>query len=353
MSICAFEHPLLSGLLGDESLAEWFSVPREIDAMLHFETALARAQEDAGLIPAGVADKIREACVTFTPDVDAMNAATMRDGVIVPHFIHQLRVAVGEPEAAHIHFGATSQDVIDTALVMRLKPVVEILASRLQALLVLLNATQDKFGNASLMARTRTQRALPITVAHKLKSWTGPLRELLIALGPIKAGLLKLQLGGPVGTLEAMGDHADEIAARLALDLGLANDGCWHTNRLGLVSFAGWLSQLGGLLGKIGQDVMIMAQNEVAEITLYNTGGSSAMAHKSNPVAAETLVSLARFSAALGAAMQGALVHENERSGTAWTVEWMVLPQMVVSAGASLRTADALLNSIQSIGSQQ
>ncbi len=353
MSICAFEHPLLGGLLGDEDLSEWFSLEREIDAMLRFETALARAQEDAGLLPAGIAEKIRKASAGFTPDVNALNAAAMRDGVSVPQFVQQLRNTVGEPAASHVHFGATSQDVVDTALVIRLKPVVDILASRLLALIGVLDAMQGKFGSASLMARTRTQRALPITVAHKLKSWADPLRELLGALGPIKAGLLKLQLGGPVGMLEAMGPHADEVAARLALDLGLANNGCWHTNRLGLVSFAGWLSQLCAIVGKIGQDVMIMSQNEIGEVALSNTGGSSAMAHKNNPVSAEILVSLARFSAALGSAMQGTLVHENERSGAAWTVEWMVLPQMVVAAGSSLRVADQLLNSIETIGTQQ
>jgi 3-carboxy-cis,cis-muconate cycloisomerase len=141
------------------------------------------------------------------------------------------------------------------------------------------------------------------------------------------------------GDLEGKGAA---IVAELARLLQIGAGPCWHVERDALAEFAAWTSLVAGSLGKIGTDVAIMAQNEIGEVKLAEGGGSSAMPHKSNPVRAEALVALARFNAALLGAHHQALVHENERSGAAWTLEWLVLPQMVVAAAAGLRHASAL-----------
>ncbi|HVM82351.1 MAG TPA: lyase family protein, partial [Candidatus Binatia bacterium] len=134
---------------------------------------------------------------------------------------------------------------------------------------------------------------------------------------------------------------------RMAKSLKLHNPvAARHSERDGVAEFAGWLSLISGSLGKLGADVALMAQNEVGEVKLANAGGSSAMPEKQNPVAAEVLVALARFNAALVSGMHDALVHENERSGSAWTLEWMILPQMAVATGAALRQAEALLGTL-------
>lgn len=352
MSVSVFDHPVLAGLLGDDAIAAHFTADAEIEAMLEFEMALARAEETVGLVPSGTAVALEKACESFSPDHDALRSATARDGVIVPEFVRQLRRAVGDEFGPHVHFGATSQDMIDTALVMRLKPVLADMADRLAALLAGLDGLNARFGDNPLMAHTRMQRALPIRCGDRIASWARPLRTLADDGPTIRDRVVRLQFGGAVGTLDRLGDKGSAVASAVSSTLGLDNSDCWHTDRTSLAELAGWLARLTGSLGKMGQDVALMAQNDVAAIRLAGGGGSSAMPHKQNPVAAEVLVTLARFNATLVSGMHQALVHENERSGAAWTLEWMLLPQMTVAAGAALSTARGLVADIDDMGKE-
>jgi 3-carboxy-cis,cis-muconate cycloisomerase len=351
MSYTPFQAPILAGLLGDEEIAALFSVKADLAAMLRFEIALADAQAEAGLFAPSVAAAIGDGCRSFTPDIAAIGAATARDGVCVPELIRQLRAALGEKEAEWLHFGATSQDVIDTAFILRLKEVTQILKRRLEALNGEFDALEERFGGNALVARTRMQAAWPVTVADRIAAWRRPLAEHLRRLAEISPRLLRLQYGGPVGTLEELGGRAGAIAENLASRLAL-NGGApsWHTDRATIVEFASWLSLVAGGLGKFGMDMALMAQNERAELTLRETGGSSAMAHKQNPVKAEALVALARFAAVQAGGVQHALVHEQERSGSAWTLEWLLMPQLCVALGASTRNAAHLARSVTAMG---
>jgi 3-carboxy-cis,cis-muconate cycloisomerase len=282
----------------------------------------------------------------------ALSAAVARDGVVVPDLLRQLRGAVGEPHGDKVHFGATSQDVIDTALMLRLKPVVDRLDALLADVVARLDALQSRFGTRPLMARTRMQAAIPITVADRVSSWLAPLERHRARLAVIRPELLVVQFGGAAGTLEKLGDKAAAVRKALAQKLGLGDAPQWHSQRDRLADFAGLLSLITGSLGKFGQDVALMAQDG-AEIALSGGGGSSAMPHKQNPVAAEVLVALARFNATQLSGMHHALVHEQERSGTAWTLEWLLLPQMAVAAAASLGHAAAVAGQIESMGARQ
>ena len=338
--------PLLSALVGDPEVEAHFSDAADLAAMLRFEAALAEAQADAGLIPPDHAARIAETCGRFTIDREKLAAGLARDGVVVPEFVRQLRAAVGEPASKSVHKGATSQDVIDTSLMLRLAPVLDLLDTRLTALDDALGVLAARCGGQALMAQTRMQQALPITVGDRLRAWAAPLprhRERLAALRP---RLLKLQLGGPVGNRGELGPRADEIAAGVARRLALAPAPPWHSQRDSIVEFGAWLTLPGGSLGKIGQDVALMVQNEVSSARLAGGGTSSAMAHKANPVPAELLVTLARFTAGLSGTLAQAMIHENERSGAAWTLEWLLLPQMVVTTGAALRIALTLTQNL-------
>ncbi|WP_292580394.1 lyase family protein, partial [Mesorhizobium sp.] len=157
------------------------------------------------------------------------------------------------------------------------------------------------------------------------------------------------EFGGQRGTLEKLGDKASAVRAALAAKLGLADAPQWHSRRDALAEFASWLSLVTGSLGKFGQDVALMAQAG-ADIKLSGGGGSSAMPHKQNPVKAEALVALARFNATQLSGMHQALVHEQERSGAAWMLEWLILPQMVAATAAALRLAAGLAAQIESLG---
>ncbi|MGO4525417.1 3-carboxy-cis,cis-muconate cycloisomerase [Microvirga sp. 2MCAF35] len=335
-------HPVLQALVGDEEVGAFFSDAAELAAMLRVEAALAEAEAKVGLIDQEAARRIAEACRTFQADWSKLAEGLARDGVIVPDFVRQLRAAVGEPHAQSVHLGATSQDVIDTALILRLKDVIEILGQRLDTLIHGLDALKRRDGAIRLMAHTRMQQALPFTAADKIDTWVQPLERHRESLQGLAPRLLVVQLGGPIGTRGELKGQGDAVADAMAavLELGLAPS--WHSQRDRIGEFGSFLSLLTGTLGKIGQDIALMAQNEVAEVRLATGGGSSAMPHKSNPVPAEVLVTLARFNAGMLGTLHQALVHEGERSGAAWTLEWMVLPQMIVSAAAALGKAQAL-----------
>jgi 3-carboxy-cis,cis-muconate cycloisomerase len=242
--------------------------------------------------------------------------------------------------------GATSQDAIDTGLILRLATAISMTEQRLVALETALASLAERDGAQSMMAHTRMQRALPMPVAKKIAGWTAPLVRARHTLGGLRRRLLVIQLGGPVGTRAELGDKADLVAKRLAerLDLGLAEP--WHAERDPIAEFGALLSLITGGLGKFGADVALLSQNEVGSISIEGGGRSSAMAHKSNPINAELLVTLARCNAGLLGILHQALVHEYERSGSAWTLEWIVLPQMVVATGAGLRIATTLTRQI-------
>jgi 3-carboxy-cis,cis-muconate cycloisomerase len=345
MSVSVFDHPWLSSLLGDEEVARHFDVEAELRAMLDFEIALASAQGELRIIPAEAAEAIALAAKTFAPDIDSVAAGTLRDGVPAPNWIEQFRRHIGPPHDQHLHFGTTSQDLLDTSLVLRLKPALICLAERLEQVDGRLQALQRKYGDQSVMARSRMQRALPITWGDRIAAWRAPLQRHQQRLAELKPRLLMLQFGGPVGTLDRFGDRGPALAAALGRKLDLPVPAiCWQNARDNPVELGDWLSLVSGSLGKIGQDIALLAQNEIAEVMLANGGKSSAMHHKNNPVTAEILVTLARFNAAQIAAMHHTLVHEQERSGSAWTLEWMVLPQMVVATAAALRHALVLLD---------
>jgi 3-carboxy-cis,cis-muconate cycloisomerase len=351
MTVSVFDHPLLSGLLGDEEAAALFSVDRDIAAMLRFEVALAKSQAAEGMISEAAAAAIESACRDFEPDMDALRVDTARDGVVVPGLARQVKACIPAEHAAAFHRGPTSQDLIDTSLVLRLRSVAGVVDRRLTEAVAALDDLDRKFGNNILVARTRMQRALDIRVRDRIAAWHDPLVRHRKQLSDIVVRLCVLQMGGPTGTLDPAEGNWPAVVKRLGTELGLSlPPTSWHSQRDHLVAFAGCLAGMTGSLGKIGQDVALMAQDEIAEVKLSAGGKSSSMAHKNNPIGAEVLVALARFNAVQISAMHHAMVHEQERSGAAWTLEWMVLPQICVAAAAALRTATALVADIQIIG---
>ncbi|GLQ80791.1 3-carboxy-cis,cis-muconate cycloisomerase [Mesorhizobium huakuii] len=349
MTVSPFDHPLLSSLLGDEETARHFSVEAEIAAALAFEGALAEAEADNGIVGLDAAAAIVAALNSFRPDTGLLRAGVAKDGVMVPELVRQIRAAVGEPHGASVHFGATSQDVIDTALVLRLKSVVDHLSLLLTENIVRLSALDDRFGGRALTGMTRMRPAIPIRALDRVATWLVPLLRHQQRLSDQSARLLVVQFGGAAGTLEKLGGKGPAVRAALAAKLGLADAPQWQCQRDTLADFAGWLSLVTGSLGKFGQDIALMAQRGT-EIALSGGGGSSAMPHKQNPVKAEALVALARFNATQLSGMHQALVHEQERSGAAWTLEWLLLPQMIVATAASLRLAAELAAQIENLG---
>jgi 3-carboxy-cis,cis-muconate cycloisomerase len=347
MTYSLLDHPHFQALFGREELAALFSADAEIAAMLRVEAALAEAEAEAGVIPDAAADAIHRLTETFQADADVLAEGVARDGLVVPVLIEALRKQLGLSHRPYLHFGATSQDVIDTGLVLRLKAALVLLRADIEMVVGRLDELDAASGGQPLMARTRMQRALEFRVADRIGIWKAPLVQHLDALAGLLTHALAVQLGGPVGTLDKLGDKGPHVRRLLADRLGLADPGqSWHADRTRIVDIGTWLSKISGTLGKIGQDVVLMAQNEIGEAALEGGGLSSAMPHKKNPIRAELLVTLARYNAVEQGALHQALVHEGERSGSAWTLEWLALPQMVATTGAALLLARRMLDAL-------
>lgn len=348
MSDGVFGHPWLGGLFGNDAIAVILTPEAELARMLQIEAAWTRALGQTGVAEATLCDGIGDGILAAKITPADLAAGTARDGVVVPALVQLLRRDV-DPEQHHlIHKGLTSQDVIDTSLMLALREIMPILSEHLGAVIEAGESLLAQYGTRTLMGHTRMQVALPITVAHRLGAWTRPLKALRARLPDLAARAAIIQWGGPVGWRE---NAAEGLGAQFAANLGLQDPGhAWHSERLIIADIAAFLAAITGALGKIGQDMALMAQSGPDAIRLASGGGSSAMPHKQNPVLAELLVTLARYNAGALGTVQQAMVHEQERSGAAWTLEWMVLPDMIRTTGASLGAATRALQGIKSLG---
>lgn len=348
--ISVFDHPWYGALFGDDAAAALWSAGAQRRHYLAFEAAYSRALGSAGLVGVDAAERAARAIADNPPDDATLARGTARDGLPVPALVAALRDAAGA-DAGAVHTGTTSQDVLDTALALTLRDQSDLLATRLGALQDRFAALSARFGSATLMGRTRMQAALPVTAAHRIDSWARPLADHAARLAALRPQVELVQLAGPVGTGDSMDGHAPRMARQIAAELGLhVAPACWHTRRDGLAEFAGLLSLITGSLGKMGQDVALMALQGIDEITLTGGGSSSAMPHKQNPILAELLVTLARFNATQLSGLHQALVHEQERSGSAWALEWMLLPPMAVATARALAAALDICDRVTRIG---
>ncbi len=342
-----FSH-MHSGLLGDSALEDLFSDACNIRHMLVFEAAMARAQAIHGVIPQSAADRISEVARDLVIEPADLLAATTRDSVPIPEFVRRLREAVGPDAGPFVHWGATSQDVTDTSLVLRVRQALDIIEQRLIGLTGQLADLVQAHRTTIMVGRTRNMQAAPLTFGGKVAAWLSAVLRHIERLQELRPRIETLSFSGAVGTLSVFGDRADLVADELAKELGLARaDVVWHTQRDRIVELAGFCANITGSLGKIGSDCANLASSEVAEIVIRGGGGSSTMPNKANPVAAEVLITLARFNASSISAIHQAAIQEHERGGPGWALEWMTLPQIIVSCGASLRTAESLVEAIE------
>lgn len=346
-----FQHPWLGGVFHDAEAAEIMGPQAQMKRMLRIEAAWSRVLGDIGRVEPRLAAAAALVIEAAEPDIEALREGTARDGLAVPTLVKLLKAGMDEELWPAVHKGLTSQDVIDTELVLALDLVTQLMDKRLALLAGALDDVTARFGAGRMMGRTRMQAAVEITVADRVLAWQRPLlrhRERLMAL---RGEVLNLQFGGAAGTRDVLGDQGDAAAAALADHLGLGSPPAqWHSARGGLAEVASWLSLVSGSLGKMGQDISLMAQQGLDEIEIAGGGSSSAMPHKQNPILAELLVTLARFNATQLAGMHHALVHEQERSGAAWALEWMLLPQMVQATARGLGAAIELTSNIRRMG---
>lgn len=335
-------------LFGDVQAAALFTDSAEIRAMLLVEGALARVQGALGLIPAEAAAFIDRASQDVQIDPAALGPETARNGVPVPALLAAFRKAAGAPDLMqYLHWGATSQDIIDTALALRLRRLLQIWEERLTALLAQLADLAQTHAGLPMAARTYGQHATPTTFGAVVAGWGWPLIGWHDDLPALRRALLQVSLSGAAGTLSAMGGQGPAIRTGLAQALGLTDPGhSWHSDRSGLSRLAGFTAGLSGSLGKLGEDLLLLTQSGIAEVTLAGAGGSSTMPQKENPVAPSAMVALSRQVIGLAGTLQGTVLHRQQRDGAAWFTEWLTLPQLCLSTSRllslSLDTVTAL-----------
>lgn len=311
-----------------------------ISKILQFEIALAKAQAKKGLIPKKAAAEIALKIPKIKISTKDLIEGTYLNGIPIIPILSIIRENLTSDTKTYLHFGATSQDAMDTATVLMIRDVLLIMEKRLNDLNRQLDYLTKRFGDVPCMAHSRWQQAIPITFGVKINAWRQPLQRQLSRLSEIKQRLLCVQLGGAVGTLAVYGNKGKVLIDELAKELKLKPSLPWHSQRDTFCEFTNWLAMLTGILGKMGADILVMAQSEVDEIIENEKGGkSSAMPHKNNPVLSEALVALARINSSLQSQQLQSLVHTSERDATAWILEWNAMPQMIINASVCLKHA--------------
>ncbi len=310
--------------------------------MLDFEAALARAEAATGVIPATATGPIEKACHAASFDFVALAEAATRSGNLAIPLVKALtaNVAKADPDAArYVHWGATSQDVIDTAGMLTLRAAIDALLIDTDRAIAGFARLARQHRDTAVVARTWLQHALPMPFGLKLAEYAAALHRSRGRLKRLRRETLALQFGGAAGTLAALGEKGWLVAERLAGELNLPlPDAPWHTHRDRIAEAASVLAIIAGTCGKIARDVSLMMQTDVAEAfepSGEGRGGSSTMPHKRNPVAAASALAAATMAPNLAATIFAAQVQDHERSAGPWHAEWPTLPMLLlVTSGA-------------------
>jgi 3-carboxy-cis,cis-muconate cycloisomerase len=334
--------PLLAPLFSSAAMRAVCDDAACLQYMLDFEAALARAEAAVGVIPASASPPIAKACRAEAFALAALAEAATRSGNLAIPLVKALTAAVAKADAdaaRYVHWGATSQDVIDTATMLTLRAAIDALLPDLDRAIAGFARLAKQHRDTAMVARTWLQHALPMPFGLKLAEYAAALHRSRARLMRLRAEGLALQFGGAAGTLAALGDKGLLVAEKLATELELPlPDAPWHTHRDRIADAASVFAILTGSCGKIARDVSLMMQTDVAEAfepSGEGRGGSSTMPHKRNPVAAATALAAASMAPNLAATIFAAQVQDHERSAGPWHAEWPTLPTLqLVTSGA-------------------
>jgi 3-carboxy-cis,cis-muconate cycloisomerase len=338
MSGSVFDSPLHAKLFPTGDMGRLFTDTAEVRAMMLVEGSLAKVQGALGIIPELSAAAIHRASLELQIDPAGLGAATGINGVTVPGLVAEFRKLMQAPEhAQYLHFGATSQDISDTALMLRVRQLLGLQDTALRALLGDLARLAHDHAETAMVARTYGQSATLSSFGAMVAVWGNMLADLVDALPALRDGVLWVSLSGAAGTGSVLGPDPDRVRADLAAAVGLRDPKrSWHADRGPILRLAAWQTQVTAALGKMAQDILIMTQSGLKTVSLDAKGGSSTMPQKENPVQPSAIVALANMAAGLNATLTQAAQHREARDGAAWFTEWMSLPQLCLTAGSAL-----------------
>ncbi|WP_376092625.1 3-carboxy-cis,cis-muconate cycloisomerase [Roseomonas sp. CCTCC AB2023176] len=339
MSVNPADGAVWGALYGTDAMRAVMGERALLQRMLDVEAALARAEAGLGIIPAEAAAAITAAATVDRLDMAALAKATRNTGYPVVGLVKQLGAAAGGEASRWTHWGATTQDILDTALVLALRDAFGLLRHDLDGVIAALARRAREHRDTVMAGRTHLQHALPVTFGYKCAVWLSPLVTLRGMLDAMLPRLLRVQFGGAVGTLASLGDRGSEVAEALAHELDLTvPDIPWHVDRTAITEAVAWCGLLCGALSKMATDVMLLMQTEVAEVFEPHEagrGGSSTMPQKRNPIACEYVLAQARGVHALVPQVMAAMALDHERGTGPWQAEPLAVPQaMLLTHGA-------------------
>jgi 3-carboxy-cis,cis-muconate cycloisomerase len=350
VAVSAIDSSVFGGLFTTPAMRAVFADEARLQRMLDVEAALARAEAKVGLIPSEAAKEITAKADVARFDLAAIGRGTELVGYPIVPLVKALAAACEGDAGRWVHWGATTQDIIDTALVLQLREAFELIRQDLAGTEAALTDLARRHRDTPMAGRTHAQHALPITFGFKCALWLAPLQRHSARLARLRREIAVVQFGGAVGTLASLGADGIRVMEALAAELGLATPRiAWHVGRDGLAEAAAYLGLLTGSLGKIATDVALLMQAEVGEVAEPwhdGRGGSSTMPQKRNPIACEFILACAKNVRELVPVMLDAMVQDHERATGPWHAEWIALPQAFALAAGALHHARAMLEGL-------
>ena len=344
-----FDSALFRDMFGTEEMRKVFDDQTYLDAVVRAEVALARAQARVGVIPQDAAETIAAKSASSRLNLETLKRETEVVGYPILPVVKQLAQQCGDA-GGYVHWGATTQDIMDTATVLQLRDALDLVDQGLDRTRQALRRLAEKHIDTVAAGRTHLQHALPVTFGYRCAVWLSALDRHAERLEQVRERALMVQLGGAAGTLASLGEAGLRVRAAYAETLELREpDITWHVARDGLVEVVQLLAMIGGTLGKVAWDVMMLASTEfgeVAEPFVEGRGASSTMPQKRNPISSELMFAAAKLLRERAGAMLDALMQDFERATGPWHVEWATLPEAFQLIATSLSQAESLFDGL-------
>lgn len=365
MPVSAIDSVLFQNLFGTAQIRHIFDDKTYIQRCVDVEIALAKVQARLNVIPSHAGEKIAAACQDLELDYDRLSNETEVVGYPILPLVRQLTQACGDDDddgaGGYVHWGATTQDIQDTATVMQMRDGLLLVEEKLRELVGILRAMAERYRDTVMAGRTHLQHALPVTFGYKCAVYLSGFQRHLVRLEQLRSRCLMVQLGGAVGTLASLGDESDvglQVRKALAMELGLEDPMItWHTARDGVAEIVNFLALVGGSLAKIATDLVVMSSNEMSEVSepfVLHRGASSTMPQKRNPISSEVILAASKILRSNAGLCLDAMATDFERASGPWHLEWVAVPEsFVVAVGALSQANFALSGLVVNVGQMQ
>jgi 3-carboxy-cis,cis-muconate cycloisomerase len=335
-------------LFSTPEMSAVFSGTSRVRRMLEVEAALARAQARLGIIPSDAAEAIAVQCRVELFDVERLFEETRETGVPTIPLVRALAEKAGEVPGRYVHWGATSQDVVDTGMVLQAREGLALLERRLREVGAACAELAERHRRTVMAGRTLLQQAVPVTFGLKAARWLALVTRRISTVRRVRRKGSVLQFGGASGTLAALGVEGLQVAELLADELGLeVPEMPWHAERDRMADVAGGLATVAGAMGKIARDLVLLAQSEVAEVAEGQSGGSSSMPQKRNPTNGVQALAAARLAGATASLLVSGMEHEHERGSGGWQAEWAAVPALFRYTACAVERVGAALDGLE------